>query len=157
MPTPRPEPSAAIWSWQGGETEAHRRARESAAARKRGLLGGVIGLVVAAAFYLLLHRPKAAAGIAAIALLFTLLALLAPLGAYQSVSRVLERFAHAVATAVTWVLLTFLYYVFFLPLGWFLRARGKLAITRSFDPRLASYWISLEERTRAPESYERQF
>jgi len=157
MPTPRPEPSATIWRWRGGETEAQKRAHEAAAARQRGLLGGVIGLAAAAAFYFLLHRPKTAAGIAAIALLFTLLALLAPLGAYQSVSRVLERFAHAVATAVTWVLLTFLYYVFFLPLGWFLRARGKLAITRSFDPRLASYWISLEERARAPESYERQF
>jgi hypothetical protein len=157
MSNPRREPSAAIWRWNGGETTAQERGREAAAARRRGLLGGVIGLAVAALFYFLFKRPVAAAVIAAVALLFTLLALLAPLTAYKSVTRALDRFAYAVGTAVTWVLLTLLYYIFFLPLGWFLRARGKLAITRSFDPRLPSYWTSLESRARTPESYRRQF
>lgn len=162
MPTSRQEPSApstpsdAVWRWNGGETEEQERAREAAAARKRGLLGGVIGLAVAAVFYFLLKRPVAAAVVAAIALLFTLLALLAPT-ASKSVTRLLDRFAHAVGTAVTWVLLTIMYYLFFLPLGWFLRMRGKLAITRSFDPGLQSYWTSLEDRARTPESYRRQF
>jgi len=150
-------PSEVIWRWNGGATEAQERAREAAAARKRGLLGGVIGLTVAAVFYFLLKRPVAAAVVAAIALLFTLLALLAPLTAYKSVTRALDRFAHAVGTAVTWVLLTVMYYLFFVPLGWFLRVRGKLAITRSFDPGLKSYWTSLEDRARTPESYRRQF
>lgn len=160
MSTSRREPSApsaVIWRWNGGETDPRERAREAAAARRRGLLGGAIGLAVAAVFYFLLKRPVAAAVISSIALLFTLLALLAPLTAYKSVTRALDRFAYAVGTAVTWVLLTFLYYVFFVPLGWFLRVRGKLAITRSFDPRLPSYWTSLEDRARAPESYRRQF
>jgi hypothetical protein len=150
-------PSAVIWRWNGGATEREEREREAAAARKRGLLGGAVGLAVAALFSFLLKRPVAAAVIAAVAALFTLLALLAPLTAYKSVTRALDRFAHAVGTAVTWLLLTFLYYVFFLPLGWFLRSRGKLAITRSFDPRLASYWTSLEGREPNPESYRRQF
>ncbi|HEX3528397.1 MAG TPA: hypothetical protein VH988_15140 [Thermoanaerobaculia bacterium] len=166
MPTSTQEPSVrsapsiaseVVWRWNGGETEALERAREAAAARKRGLLGGVIGLSVAAVFYFLLKRPVAAAVVAAIALLFALLALLAPLTAYKSVTRALDRFAHLVGTAVTWVLLTIMYYLFFLPLGWFLRLRGKLAITRSFDPGLKSYWMSLEDRARTPESYRRQF
>jgi hypothetical protein len=154
---PRREPSAVVWRWSGGETEPQKRAREAAAARKRGLLGGVIGLAVAAVFYFLLKRQEAAAVIASIALLFTLLALLAPLTAYKSVTRALDRFAHVLGMAVTWLLLTLMYFLFFLPLGWFLRTRGKLAITRSFDPRLPSYWTSLEDRARAPESYRRQF
>jgi hypothetical protein len=157
MSTSRREPSAVIWRGNGGETDPRERSREATAARKRGLLGGAIGLAVAAVFYFLLKRPAAAAVIASIALLFTLLALLAPLTAYKSVTRALDRFAYAVGTAVTWVLLTILYYLFFVPLGWFLRVRGKLAITRSFDPRLPSYWTSLEDRARAPESYRRQF
>jgi hypothetical protein len=154
---PTREPSAVVWRWNGGETDSQERAREAAAARKRGLLGGAIGLAVAAVFYFLLKRQEAAAVIASIALLFTLLALLAPLTAYKSVTRALDRFAHALGTAVTWLLLTLMYYLFFLPLGWFLRTRGKLAITRSFDPRLPSYWTSLEGRELNPESYRRQF
>jgi hypothetical protein len=156
MSISRREPSAAIWSWSGGETSGQERAREAAAARKRGLLGGVVGLAVAAVFYFLLKRPTASAVVAGIALLFTLLALLAPLTAYKSVTRALDRFAYSLGTAVTWLLLTLLYYILFLPLGWFLRLRGKLAITRSFDPRLSSYWTSLEDR-KTPESYQRQF
>jgi uncharacterized YccA/Bax inhibitor family protein len=157
MPTPRQEPSSVVWSWRGGSDDENARAREAAAARKRGLLGGVIGLAAAAVFFFLLKRPAAAAVIAGIAVLFTLLALLAPLTAYKTVTRALDRFAHAVGTAVTWVLLTLMYSLFFVPLGWFLRLRGKLAITRSFDPRRPSYWSSLEDRVRTPESYRRQF
>ncbi len=150
-------PSEVVWRWNGGETAEQERAREAATARKRGLLGGVIGLAVAAVFYFLLKRRVAAEVVAAVAVLFTLLALAAPLTAYKSVTRALDRFAHAVGTAVTWVLLTIMYFLFFLPLGWFLRMRGKLAITRSFDPGLKSYWTSLEDRARTPESYRRQF
>ena len=157
MPTSRREPSSVVWSWRGGDNEEHARAREAAAARQRGLLGGLIGLSIAAVFFFFLKRPVPAAVIAAVALLFTLLALLAPLTAYKALTRALDRCGHVVATAVTWLLLTLLYFLLFLPLGWFLRMRGKLAITRGFDPRRPSYWVSLEDRVRTPESYRRQF
>lgn len=161
MPTSRREPSSVVWSWRGGDNEAHARTREAAAARKRGLLGGLIGLSLAAVFFFFLKRPVPAAVIAAVALLFTLLALLAPLTGYKALTRALDRFGHLVATAVTWVLLTILYFLLFLPLGWFLRVRGKLRIARSFDPRLSSYWVDLENRQEnrpvTPESYRRQF
>jgi hypothetical protein len=146
-----------VWSWQGGDNETHARLREAAAARQRGLLGGLIGLSVAAVFYFFLKRPVPAAVIAAIALLFTLLALLAPLTAYKALTRALDRFGYLVATAVTWVLLTLLYYLLFMPLGWLLRVQGKLRIARGFDPRRPSYWVSLEDRVPTAESYRRQF
>jgi len=150
------EPSSVVWSWRGGDDDPA-RAGEAVAARRRGLLGGVVGLAVAALVYFLARRPVAAAVIAAITLGFTLLALLAPLTAYPIVTRWLDRFAHAVGTAVTWVTMTLVYYLLLLPLGLILRARGKLAITRGFDRRLPSYWTGLEERARTPESYRRQF
>jgi hypothetical protein len=157
MSTSRREPSSVVWSWRGGETAEQTRCRDAAAARKRGLLSGAIGLTIAAAVYFLLGKPVPAAVIAAVSLSFTLLALAAPLTAYKTVMRALDRFAHGVGTAVTWLLLTVLYVLLFLPMGLFLRARGKLGVTKAFDPRLPSYWKSLEGRARTPESYRRQF
>ncbi|HKH48786.1 MAG TPA: hypothetical protein VKM72_29315 [Thermoanaerobaculia bacterium] len=152
-------PSAVVWDWRGGDNQEARRAREAAAIRRRGLIGGAVGLAVAALVFFLLKRPVPAAVIAAVALLLSLPSLVAPLTAGRSVSRALDRFAHAVGTGVTWVLMTLLYYLLFLPAGLILRSRGKLAITRGFDPRRPSYWTSVEERerTRTPESYRRQF
>lgn len=154
----RKSPSAVVWDWRGGgETEEARRAREAVKIRQRGLIGGVAGLAVAALVFFLWKKPVPAAVIATIALLVSLPSLLAPLSAGRSVARALDRFAYAVGTGVTWVLMTLLYYFLFLPVGLYLRARGKLAITRSFDPRLPTYWTSVEERERTPESYRRQF
>lgn len=153
-------PSAVVWNWRGsGEAEDARRAREAAEIRRRGLIGGAVGLAVAALVFFLWKKPVPAAVIATIAILFSLPPVLAPLTAGRSVARALDRFAHAVGLGVTWVLMTLLYWLLFLPVGLFLRARGKLAITRAFDPRRPTYWTSVEERERArtPESYRRQF
>jgi len=151
-------PSTVIWDWRGGASEESRD-REAAEIRRRALLGGAIGLAVAALVFFLLKKPAMAGVIAGVALLLSLPGLLAPLTAGRGVARALDRFAYAVGTGVTWVLMTFLYYLLFLPAGLILRARGKLAITRGFDPRRPSYWTSVEERERArtPESYRRQF
>src|SRR3954468_17920436 len=125
MPNEVREPSAVIWNWrQVDDPEA--RSREAAAARKRGLLGGVIGLAAAA----VIHHFRTTAGfvVAGIALLFLGIALASPLGLYPRLLRLFDLFAHAVGTAVTWVLMTVLYYLFFLPAGLLLRATHKLAI-----------------------------
>jgi hypothetical protein len=155
-------PSAVVWDWRDGDRgsrEQIRRTREAAEIRKRGLIGGTVGLTVAALVFFLLKKPELAAVIAGIALLLSLPSLLAPLTAGKSVARALDRFAHFVGMGVTWVLMTLLYYLLFLPAGLVLRARGKLGISRGFDPRRPSYWNVVEERERArtPESYRRQF
>lgn len=151
------EPSAVVWSWRDREArEAQAREREASAARRRGLIGGAVGLAVAGLIHFWWEKPAAAAVVAAIALLFALLALLSPLGAHRTVARALDRFAYAVGTGVTWVLMTGLYYLLFLPVGLALRARGRLGISRSFDPRLSTYWIA-DERARTPGSYRKQF
>ena len=158
-PQMKPLPSAVVWDWRGGKNDESPRAHEAAKIRQRALIGGAVGLTVAALVYFLWKKPVPAAVIAAVALLLSLPGLAAPLTAGRAVTRALDRFAHAVGTVVTWVLMTLLYYLLFLPVGLVLRARGKLGITRSFDPRRPSYWNVVEERERArtPESYRRQF
>jgi hypothetical protein len=156
----RAEASSVAWNWRGrAAVDASALAREAAANRRKGLIGGAIGLAVAALFYFVLHRPVAAEVIAAIAVMIALLALASPLGAYKSLTRMLDVFAHAVGSAVTWVLMTVLFYLVFLPAGLILRARGRLGISKGADRRLPTYWIATDERERArtPESYRKQF
>ena len=151
------EPSAVIWRWRQEDTAGNRarRAREAAAARKRGFLGVVIGFAAAAVIH---HfRPVAGFVVAAVALLFFLVAVAAPLTLYPKVTALLDRFAHAVGTTLTWVLMTLLYYLFFLPVGLLLKAGHKLAITTRFDRALPTYWSPADERQRAPEAYRKQF
>jgi len=161
---PRAEASAVAWNWRGrAAVDAGALAREAAANRRKGLIGGAIGLAVAALFYFVLHRTLAAEVIAAIAILIALIALASPLGLYKGLTRVLDRFAYFVGAAFTWLLMPLLFYLVFLPAGLFLRARGKLGIARgndrAADSRLPTYWISTDERERArtPESYRKQF
>lgn len=155
---PRPEASAVAWSWRdraAGDPDA--RAREARSLRIRGLVGGGIGLVVAALFQFVGHRETAAAVVAGIAVLLALLALVAPLTVFKKVSHALEVFARGVASAVTWVLMTILFYLVFLPIGLVLRSGKKLAITKGADRRLPTYWTRTEEWENPLESYRRQF
>lgn len=156
---PQKHPSAVVWDWNrtgtgDDQNEAKLHAADTAA-RKRGIIGGLVGLVIAAVVY---HfwRPGLAYVIAGISLALALLALAAP-PAYRKVAGLLDRFGHMVGMAVTWLLMTLLYYLLFLPVGLLLRARGKLAVTRHPDRRLASYWISTEGRPWTAESYRKQF
>lgn len=154
----RPGASAVAWSWRdhaAGATEE--RAREARSLRIRGLVGGGIGLGVAALFYFVGHKEKAAMVVGGIAILLALLALVAPLTIFKKVSHALEVFARGVASAVTWVLMAILFYVVFLPVGLVLRSGKKLAITKGADPRLPTYWTRTEERETPLESYRRQF
>lgn len=157
----RRDPSSVVWDWRrraAGLAEvnaASARAREASAARRRGLIGGAVGLTVAVLFYFF-WRPGAAYVVAGVSLFLTVLALAAPLTAYKAVTGWIDRFAHGVATAVTWVLMTALYYLFFLPVGLLLRARRRLHITRGADPALPSYWRPIPDRP-GLDGYRKQF
>jgi hypothetical protein len=161
---PRAEAAAVAWNWRDrAAVGASALAREAAANRRKGLIGGAIGLAFAALLHFVFHKERSAEVIVAIAILVALLALASPLGAYKVLTRWLDRFAHAVGAAVTWVLMTILFYLVFLPAGLILRARGRLGITlgnnQDSGRRLPTYWITTEERERArtPESYRKQF
>lgn len=159
--TQPPNPADVVWDWRrtgnpAAADIAQARSREIAAARRRGLLGAAVGFAVAGLFYFFGLRIMAAV-VASVTLVLTVLALAAPLTAYRRVTGWIDRFARGVGVAVTWVLMTVLYYVVFLPLGLFLRARGKLAITRGTDPGRPTYWRSTADRVKTLDSYRKQF
>lgn len=149
----RMDPAAVAWDWRraGADSET----KLDAATRRRGLTGGAVGLAVAAALYFF-WRPGIAYVVAGVAILLALLALAAP-PAYRAVTGLLDRFAHLVGMAVTWLLMTLMYYLFFFPVGLLLRLRGKLAVTRHPDRRLPTYWASTENKPWTAESYRKQF
>jgi hypothetical protein len=146
--------AAGAWQWRR-EPAAEGSSRAAAAARRKGAIGGAIGLLVASALYF--WRPQAALLVASIAGATTLLALVSPLGGFRRFSLALEAFARAVGLALTWVLMAIAYYLLFLPVGLLLRAGGRLRITRGADARRTSYW---EEPTAPPptlDAYRRPF
>jgi Flp pilus assembly protein TadB len=155
---PPSPPSAIAWNWRRA-TSGGVAATERAAARRHGLIQGGIGLAVAAFLYWVWSPlpPWVPAVVAAIALLTLLLALAAPTTGYRQLTRAVDALAHAVGMTVTWVLMTLLYYLFFLPVGFFLRLGRKLGITTGFDPSRASYWSPAATPERTPESYRKQF
>jgi hypothetical protein len=152
-----PEPSDVIWTWRTVAAGTDSRAQDLRSAHRRGWVGGAVGLTAAGLLWLVFGRPVAASVVAGIGLALTAIALLWPLTLHRTITRALERFARIVASGVTWVLMTLLFYLVFLPLGLFLRTAGKLGITRGGDPKRASYWEPAAGREPTLDSYRRQF
>ncbi len=150
------QPSALVWNWRAAAGTDDSRSAAAAAARRQGAVGAAVGLAVAALAWLL-HRPVPALVVAALSLTIALLALAAPLTLYRRLRGALDRFAHWVGTGVTWLLMTVLFYLLFVPAGLIMRATGKLAFTRFADPALDTYWTPTEGRVHSAESYRKQF
>jgi hypothetical protein len=151
----RPEAAAAVWPWRRRAADPDAVRRAAAAQRRKGVIGGLAGALVA--LLLWQWRPTMALVVLVIATLLTLLALVSPLGGFRRVSRALEVFARGVGIALTWVLMTVVYYGLFLPVGLLLRARGRLRLRKGLDPGATSYWTPVPDRQRTLESYRRQF
>jgi hypothetical protein len=153
---PRAAEQAARIAWQWRRAPAtDERAEAAAAARKKGLLGGVIGLAVAAALYF--WKPQMALVVVSIAVLTTLLALVSPLGAFRALTRALEAFARGVGLVLTWLLMALAYYLLFLPVGLLLRLAGKLHVTRGADAHRTSYWEPAKATAPGIDTYRRSF
>jgi hypothetical protein len=153
--------SAAVWNPRGGAaSDAEALGRRRAAARRQGAIGLAVGLAVAAILgWLRRGRPGphvAPLVIAGVAVLFAAVAFASPLGLYPRIERILDAFARAVGAAVTWLLMTVLFFLFVLPVGLGLRLAGKLSLAKGFDPRRSSYW-SKPRRAGGADSYRKQF
>lgn len=153
--------AALVWDWRarlaGDAGRPAQAARDAAHARKRGVIGLLVGLAVAGVIYFFLHSPRMASVVAGISGLLALLALLFPLTLYRQVMKGLDLFAHGVGVVVTWLAMTLVYFLLFLPVGLLLRAGKKLGITRHYDPSAPSYWSPPKDRPATLDSYRRQF
>ena len=130
---PNAQASSVAWNWRDRAAgSAAARAREAAANRRKGLIGGAVGLAFAALLHFGVHKERSAMvdrrhrrpGRPARPRLAAR-PLQGPRRAGSTSSPT------PWAPAVTWVLMTVLFYLVFLPAGLILRARGKLGITQA--------------------------
>jgi hypothetical protein len=142
------------WQWRRSAA-VDDQAHAAAAARRKGLLGGVVGLAVASALYF--WKPQMAAVVAGIAVVTTLLALVSPLHGFRALTKALEAFARGLGLVMTWLLIGLAYYLLFLPVGLVLRAAHKLHVTRGGDARLATYWQQPTAPPPSLDAYRRPF
>ncbi len=156
--TPAAAPSAVVWQWRRDPlAEAGARAAAVRAARVRGAIQGGVGLVVALLAAFVFHRTTLASVIASLSALVTLLAMVSPLGAFRRLTEAVETLGRWIGLGVTWILMPMIFFLFFLPVGLYLRSRGKTGITQGAEAKLPTYWISTEADPAGPETYERQF
>ncbi|MDQ3035266.1 MAG: hypothetical protein M3Y87_22860 [Myxococcota bacterium] len=147
----RPEAAAAIWSWR--DRDALERARLKAL-RRGGVLRAVVA-VIAASVLAFFERPIMASIAIGIGLLTLVLALVSPGGAYASLSRGVDRVGALIGAILTYVLLTPVFFLFFLPFGMLMRRGARDRLRRRFERERASYWT--KRAADAPGSLERPY
>ncbi len=148
------EAAAAIWDWRnrhtGNETGSLNRRR-----RLHGALRGAVGLAIGALIFFFWSRIIAYVAFALSGFVLAA-ALLSPSGLYTGVEKAMARFGHWVGAALTVLLLTPIFFLFFTPYRILFR-RGKRGKVKNWlDSGADSYW---ETRETAPDadSYLKQF
>ncbi|MEM7051930.1 MAG: hypothetical protein AAF604_19845 [Acidobacteriota bacterium] len=149
--SPQSPVSAVVWNWRHPAPPE----RSEHNLRREGIVRAVIGFAVAALIFL--WKPVFGMVVAGITATLLLLALVAPNTAYRAVSHGLAVFAQWVAQAVTWILMTLLYYLMVTPAGFLLRVTGGSRITHGADAERTSYWETTEQAEASLDPYRRQF
>lgn len=151
----RAEAARVIWDWRGT------RARQASdhrvrSVRLRGIGGGVVGGLVGLVLY---HYVSVTVAMIAfgVAGLTSVTALVSPLGAYRWVEKAAGLLALAIGMILTWILLTPVYYGFFLPFSLLFRRGDADQMKRRLDAAAPSYWIKRRDPAPGPAPYERQF
>lgn len=138
----RPEAAAAIWQWRDRESAAHARI---AKLRRSGMLRALVAAIAAAVLYAF-ERPVIASIAIGLGSLTLVLALVSPGGAYAALERGVDRVGALIGAILTWVLLTPVFFLFFVPFGMLMRRGARDRLRRRFERDRATYW-----KARAPE------
>jgi hypothetical protein len=125
-------------------------------ARIRASIHSAIGAAIGVLLFLLGARIMAfvACGIAGTVLAA---ALISPERAHAAIERLATRLGEAVGLAMTWLLLTPLFHLFFAPFGLLLRRGRRDRLERHPADRQASAWKPKPPQPEGPAAYERQF
>lgn len=150
----RPEAAMVIWDWKGVQKA---RAAEAALghARKQGIAQGIVGFIVGGVFFLFWSKLLATIVIA-IAAVSMITALAFPMTHYKTLQSWIQKLGIFLGTAMTWLLLTPLYFLFFTPFGFLFRRGKNDTMLRYYDAQAPSYWQSRDTETDA-KRYERSF
>ncbi len=130
-------PETVAWPWR---QRAAAEAPSAAPIRTRATLQTVVAWAIAGVLYAFGHG-LAAALVGVISSLAWVVALISPQGAWAILGSAMAGLARAVASALGWLMLIPLFYLFFLPFGLLFRRGSKDPMRRNLDKGAASYWI----------------
>ena len=89
--------------------------------------------------------------------IFLLLGWSAPL-VLKPIQKVWMTLALILGWIMTRIILSVLFFIVFVPIGWIARIFGKEFLDQKFDPKADSYWIRRDsKKTETKEAYEKQF
>ena len=137
----RAEAAALMWKWQNSDAASGEASVD--ALRKRGMMQGAVGLVIAGFFFAIGWKIMSAV-VATIGTLTLILALASPGRAYAAIDRMLQKLSGAVGGAVAWLVLMPVFIGFFVPFGLIFRRGEKDPMKRQFAPGATSYWRERE-------------
>ncbi len=118
----------------------------------RALVGGAAGAV-------LFHFGAGVlAGVAwVVAAVVLLAALISPEGLFKAIGHALARLGHGIGRLLAILLLTPVFFLFFLPFGGLLRSGRRDKLERWFDQRATSYWHRRDDVARTKTSFEKAY
>ena len=149
----RPEAATVAWPWK---TEAARsNAPTAGALRREGVLRGLVGLAIGTALYF--WKPPLAYVAWSLSGFVLLAALVSPGGLYAAIGRGLARFGEWVGRFLAVVLLTPVFFLFFLPFGRLTRWGRRDKLERWFDSATSTYWHARTDPPRDRAFYEKAF
>lgn len=132
----RPEAAALFANPEGPAARAARRATEL---RRSGVVRALIAGAIAALLYFL-GRPVLAGVAGTLGTMTLLLALASPTVGYAALSRIVDRAGELVGSALAWLLLAPVFFLFLTPFRWLFRRGAKDTLARGFDRAAPSYW-----------------
>ena len=140
IPNKLTEPSQdlVVWDWRRAVDHQDIPA-EKKRARVMGAVQVLIGYAVAAVFYALSFKTMMWV-VAGITTVNGAIAFLSPLRGYRWIQKLIGMLALGIGTGMTWLLLGPLYYLVFLPVGFFRRRALRESVSRGPDKTLDSYW-----------------
>jgi hypothetical protein len=155
-PAGSPQAAAAIWRWRDGADAEGSRSGRRKSLRREGLIRALIGAAVGGA--LAYFGAPVLARVAWIGAVLVLVAALAsPDGVYAAIGKGLARLGQGIGKALGLLLLSPLFFLFFLPFGLLLRSGRRDRLERGFDRSKPTYWHRRSDVPRSKSSFEKAF
>lgn len=149
-----PAAAALVWQWRDAVSEGGATGWRNP--RLRGSIQAAITLALGGAVWTLWSHVIGGVMLAAGSLVL-LAALVSPTGLFAGIERALTALAQTVGRGVSWVLMTLLYYGFFVPFGRLFRSGRRDRMRRFYEPEAPSYWEARERGRSASDSRDRQY